>query len=86
MRHAPSVRLKIRTVQNRGRPVYQRSFYEGGQRERKTFGKLSVAKREAELVLMRPAWYHATSLLLMAPATLVGGGCRERQLKTVKHA
>ena len=47
--------IKIYTVQNRGRSVYQLSFYEGGHRERKTFGKLSVAKREAKLVLNRLA-------------------------------
>jgi hypothetical protein len=47
--------IKIYTVQNRGRSVYQLSFYEGGHRERKTFGKLSVAKQEAKLVLNRLA-------------------------------
>jgi integrase len=47
--------IKIYTVQNRGRPVYQLSYYEGGHRERKTFGKLSVARREAKLVLGRLA-------------------------------
>jgi integrase len=47
--------IKIYTVQNRGRAVYQLSFYEGGHRQRKTFGKLSVARREAKLVLGRLA-------------------------------
>jgi integrase len=47
--------IKIYTVQNRGRPVFQLSYYEGGHRERKTFGKLSVARREAKLVLGRLA-------------------------------
>lgn len=43
--------IKIYTVQNRGRAVYQLSYYKGGHRERKTFSKLSVARREAKLVL-----------------------------------
>lgn len=47
--------IKIYTVQNRGRSVYQLSYYEGGHRERKTFGKLAVARREAKLVLGRLA-------------------------------
>lgn len=47
--------IKIYTVLNRGRQVFQLSYYEGGHRERKTFGKLSVAKREAKLVLGRLA-------------------------------
>lgn len=47
--------IKIYTVQNRGREVYQLSFYEGGHRQRKTFGKVSVARREAKLVLNRLA-------------------------------
>jgi len=47
--------IKIYAVQNRGRSVYQLSYYEGGHRERKTFGKLSVARREAKLVLGRLA-------------------------------
>ena len=47
--------IKIYTVQNRGRSVFQLSYYEGGHRERKTFGKLSVARREAKLVLGRLA-------------------------------
>ena len=47
--------IKIYTVLNRGRSVYQLSYYEGGHRERKTFGKLSVARREAKLVLGRLA-------------------------------
>ena len=47
--------IKIYTVQNRGRAVYQLSFYEGGHRQRKMFGKLAVARREAKLVLGRLA-------------------------------
>ena len=47
--------IKIYTVQNRGRAVFQLSYYEGGHRQRKTFGKVSVAKREAKLVLNRLA-------------------------------
>lgn len=47
--------IKIYTVQNRSREVYQLSFYEGGHRQRKTFGKVSVARREAKLVLNRLA-------------------------------
>jgi len=47
--------IKIYTVQNRGRSFYQLSFYEGGHRQRKTFGKVSVARREAKLVLNRLA-------------------------------
>lgn len=47
--------VKIYAVQNRGRSVYQLSFYEGGRRERKTFGKVSVARQEAKLVLNRLA-------------------------------
>lgn len=47
--------IKIYSVQNRGREVFQLSYYEGGHRERKTFSKVSVAKREAKLVLGRLA-------------------------------
>ncbi len=47
--------VKIYTVQNRGRSVYQLSFHEGGTRERRTFAKVSVARREAKLVLNRLA-------------------------------
>lgn len=47
--------IKIYTVQNRGRSVFQLSYYEGGHRQRKTFGKVSVARREAKLVLNRLA-------------------------------
>ncbi|MDP3072360.1 MAG: site-specific integrase [Opitutaceae bacterium] len=47
--------VKIYTVRNRDRWSYQLSFHEGGKRERKTFGKLSVARREAKLVLNRLA-------------------------------
>jgi len=47
--------IKIYTVQNRNRSAYQLSYYEGGHRQRKTFGKLAVARREAKLVLGRLA-------------------------------
>lgn len=47
--------VKIYTVQNRGRSVYQLSYYEGGHRQRQTCGKLSVARREAKVVLGRLA-------------------------------
>jgi len=47
--------IKIYTVQNRGRAVFQLSFYEGGHRQRQTYGKLSDARREAKVVLGRLA-------------------------------
>jgi integrase len=47
--------IKIYTVQNRGRAVFQLSYYEGGKRERQTFAKVSDARREAKLVLGRLA-------------------------------
>ena len=47
--------IKIYTVQNRGRAVFQLSFYEGGHRQRQTYGKLSDARREAKDVLGRLA-------------------------------
>jgi len=47
--------IKIYTVQNRGRSIYQLSYYEGARRERKTFAKLAVARREAKIVLGRLA-------------------------------
>lgn len=47
--------IKIYTVQNRGRPMFQLSYYEGGHRVRKTFSKLPVARREAKLALGRLA-------------------------------
>jgi len=47
--------IKIYTVQNRDRVMYQLSYYEGGKRERKTFGKLADARREAKLILGRLA-------------------------------
>lgn len=43
--------VKIYTVQNRGRSVFQLSYYEGGKRERQTYAKVSDAKKEAKLVL-----------------------------------
>ncbi len=47
--------VKIYTVRNRDRWSYQLSYHEGGKRERKTFGKVSVAQRAAKLVLNRLA-------------------------------
>lgn len=47
--------IKIYTVQNRGRAVFQLSYYEGGHRQRRTYGKLSDARREAKVVLGRLA-------------------------------
>lgn len=43
--------IKIYTVQNRGRAVFQLSFYVGGHRQRQTYGKLSDARRWAKVVL-----------------------------------
>jgi len=45
--------VKIYTVQNRGRSVFQISYYEGGHRQRLTCGKLPNARREAKVVLGR---------------------------------
>lgn len=47
--------IKIYTVQNRGRSVFQLSYYEGGHRRRQTCGKVSDARREAKVVLGRLA-------------------------------
>lgn len=47
--------VKIYTVQNRGREVFQLSYYEGGKRERQTFAKVSDARKEGKLVLGRLA-------------------------------
>jgi integrase len=47
--------IKIYTVQNRGRSVFQLSYYEAGKRERQTFAKVSDAKKEGKLVLSRLA-------------------------------
>jgi hypothetical protein len=47
--------IKIYTVKNRGRAVFQLSYYEGGHRQRRTYGKLSDARREAKVVLGRLA-------------------------------
>ncbi len=47
--------IKIYTVQNRGRAVFQLSYYEGGKRQRQTFAKVSDARREGKLVLGRLA-------------------------------
>jgi len=46
--------IKIYTVQNRGRAVFQLSFYEGVHRQRQTYGKLCDARREAKVVLTLP--------------------------------
>ncbi|OAM89688.1 hypothetical protein AW736_11950 [Termitidicoccus mucosus] len=50
-----SQEVKIYTVQNRGRSVYQLSYQEGGHRQRKTFAKLPEARQDAKLVLGRLA-------------------------------
>ena len=47
--------IKIYPVQNRGRSVFQLSYYEGGHRQRQTCGKLADARREAKVVLGRLA-------------------------------
>jgi len=47
--------IKIYTVQNRGRSIYQLSYYEGGRRQRQTFGTLPKARREAKITLGRMA-------------------------------
>jgi integrase len=47
--------VKIYTVQNRGREVFQLSYYEGGKRERQTFAKVSDARKEGKLALGRLA-------------------------------
>lgn len=43
--------VKIYTVKNRGRSLFQLSWHQGGTRQRKTFAKGSDARREAKLVL-----------------------------------
>ena len=50
--------IKIYAVQNRGRSVFQLSYYEGGHRDRKTFGKLSVALVDANHIvrILQPIW------------------------------
>ena len=47
--------IKIYTVQNRGRSVFQLSYHEGGKRERQTFAKLPDARQEAKVILGRLA-------------------------------
>src|SRR5688500_8061810 len=47
--------VKIYTVRNRDRWSYQLSYHEGGKRERKTFGEVSVSRREPTPVLTRLA-------------------------------
>lgn len=46
-----SQEVKIYTVQNRGRSLFQLSYHQGGVRQRKTFAKASDARREAKIVL-----------------------------------
>ena len=50
-----SQEIKIYTVVNRGRQVFQISFYEAGKRERKTCGDMAQARREAKAILGRLA-------------------------------
>jgi integrase len=47
--------IKIYTVLNRGRQVFQLSFYEAGKRQRKTCGEMPQARREAKAILGRLA-------------------------------
>ncbi len=47
--------IKIYPVMNRGRQVFQLSYYEGGTRQRKTCGKLPEARQEAKVILGRLA-------------------------------
>jgi Site-specific recombinase XerD len=47
--------IKIYTVANRDKQVFQLSYYEGGTRQRKTFAKLSDARQEAKVTLGRLA-------------------------------
>lgn len=46
-----SQEVKIYTVKNRDRFVFQLSYQEAGHRERKTFAKMADARREAKTVL-----------------------------------
>ncbi|MDR1281328.1 MAG: site-specific integrase [Opitutaceae bacterium] len=43
--------VKIYTVRNRGRSLFQLSWHQGGTRQRKTFARMSDARREAKLIL-----------------------------------
>jgi integrase len=43
--------IKIYTVKNRGRSLFQLSWHQGGVRQRKTFAKAADARREAKIVL-----------------------------------
>ena len=47
--------IKIYRVSNRGRSLYQLSFYRGGRRERRTFSDKAEAKREAKTILCQLA-------------------------------
>ena len=52
--------IKIYTVQNRGRSVYQPSFYEGGHRQRKTFanGQSPAARPNSFLGVLHHLCFH----------------------------
>jgi integrase len=43
--------VRIYTIKNRGKTVYQLSFYQAGERQRRTFADLVEAKREAKIIL-----------------------------------
>ncbi len=47
--------IKIYTVRNRDRSVFQLSYYEGGHRRRQTYAKVGDARRQAKIVLTRLA-------------------------------
>ena len=47
--------VKIYRVINRGRSLYQLSYYRAGRRERRTFGDKAAAKREAKAILCQLA-------------------------------
>lgn len=47
--------IKIYTVRNRYRSVFQLSYYEGGHRRRQTYAKVGDARRQAKIVLTRLA-------------------------------
>lgn len=47
--------VRIYTVSNRGKQVFQLSYYEGETRQRKTIGKLAEARQEAKVILGRLA-------------------------------
>ena len=43
--------VRIYTIKNRGKTVYQLSFYTAGERQRRTFADMVDAKREAKIIL-----------------------------------